>query len=76
MNAIMLKAVIDENRCLIVDIPDDFPTGPVTVTLASTVETADESQDITPEEADRRFRAAGVLDDDEPSPDAMEVSEE
>ena len=58
MNAIVLKAVIDENRRLIVDIPDNFPIGPVTVTLASTVETANESQDITSKEADRRLRAS------------------
>jgi hypothetical protein len=61
MKPITVKAVIDENHRLIVDLPDDVPVGPVELVIMPERSEANESpangndgeltQDITREEA-------------------------
>lgn len=69
MQSITLTAMVDENGHLEVDVP--LPPGPVEVVIRPV-----EQQDITREEAIARLKAAGLLDDQSPSPDALEVGDE
>jgi hypothetical protein len=69
MQSITLTAIVDENGHLEVDVP--LPPGPVEVVIRPV-----EQQDINREEAVARLKAAGLLDDERPSPDALEVSDE
>lgn len=69
MPTITLNAVVDENGHLSVDVP--LPPGPVEVVVRSV-----EQQELSREEVRAKLKAAGLLDDDEPSPDAMEVTDE
>jgi hypothetical protein len=68
MPTITLSAVVDENGHLSLDVP--LPPGPVEVVVRPV------EQQMSREEVRAKLKAAGLLDDDEPSPDAMEVSDE
>lgn len=69
MPTITLTAVVDENGHLELDVP--LPPGPVEVVVRPV-----EQQELSREEVRAKLKAAGLLEDYEPSPDAMEVSDE
>jgi hypothetical protein len=66
MPTITLTAVVDENGHLELDVP--LPPGPVEVVVRPV-------EEMTREEVRAKLRAAGLLDDESPSPDAMEISD-
>jgi hypothetical protein len=69
MQSITLTAMVDENGHLEVDVP--LPPGPVELVIRPV-----EGQTITREEAIARLKDAGLLDNETPSPDALDVSDE
>jgi hypothetical protein len=82
VQTIRLLAMVDENHRLVIDLPDDIPTGPVELVITA-VKTQNgepvpaETQELTREEAWRKLIAAGLVSPEEDyTPDALEVTEE
>ncbi len=61
MEAITIRAIVDEKRRIMIDVPDEIPVGRIEVTIRALPENGDEGGEITREEARARLIAAGLL---------------
>ena len=74
MQSIVLTAVVDEKRRIMIDLPDDLPVGPIELVIRPL--TANGDHEMTREEMRARLIAAGHRSNLSLSPDALDVSEE
>jgi hypothetical protein len=62
MVAIKLNAVVDEDHKLVVNVPEDIPTGPVELVIRSTIQLSSDTEIQSVHEAARaKLLAAGAL---------------
>jgi hypothetical protein len=61
MVAIKLKALVDENRRLVIDLPDDVPIGPVELTITAYPREVGAPENPAREAARAKLLAAGAL---------------
>jgi hypothetical protein len=74
MQPIVLTAVVDEKRRIMIDLPDDLPVGPIELVIRPL--TAKGDHKMTREEIRARLIAAGHLSNLSTSPDALDVSQD
>jgi hypothetical protein len=78
MQSITITAVVDEKRRIMIDLPDDIPTGTVRITVQPIDEQAEEYEPGSREWARARLIAAGLVNPNAhyAPEDAEEMSEE
>ena len=74
MQPIILTAVVDEKRRIMIDLPDDLPLGPIELVIRPLIANSD--HEMTREEMRARLIAAGHSSNTQLSPDALDVSQE
>ena len=56
---VILTVIIDENRQIVIDLPDDIPAGPAQLEI--NIEVVDPDNPLTSEEVRHRLIAAGLI---------------
>ncbi len=77
MQPYVTTITLDENREVTIQLPLDMPTGEVRITVEPVVASEPEAppEPLTREWVQAKLKAAGMLEEDIPEPDAFEVSE-
>ncbi len=74
MQPYVITVIVDEKRRVMIDLPDDMPTGPIEITARPLAETRPEP--LTREWVQAKLKAAGLLADISDIPEGEELSEE
>lgn len=75
MQPYVTTVIVDEKRRIMIDLPDDMPTGPIEIT-ARPLAAEPPPEPLTREWVRAKLRAAGLLAEMDDLPDTEELSEE
>ncbi|MBL8156051.1 MAG: hypothetical protein JNM70_17865 [Anaerolineae bacterium] len=73
MNRVHISAVVGKDRRLVLDLPEDTPTGPVEIIIQQVTTEPDVSVNPQREAARRRLQAAGLLSNAHHIPDGTAI---
>ncbi|MBI5667062.1 MAG: hypothetical protein HZC41_03570 [Chloroflexi bacterium] len=75
MQPYVTTVIVDEKRRIMLDLPDDMPTGPIEITARPLAASEPPPEPLTREWVREKLKAAGLLDD-KAEPDAMAISDQ